>query len=173
MDVSTKWYYDNTAGIYISWCLTSGATFQTAAGAWTAGNFMASANQFNLFGTNGNVFELFDVGLYEGDVAPPFMVPDYASELLACQRYYEHVTIVFGWDHALTAGYGLSVPGYFLTKRALPTLTVLSGALGTGWNYSGVNVSTPNSYDFDISPIAAGPTGRGVAKYTYKVSARL
>ena len=34
-------------------------------------------------GTVGNVFELFDVCLTEGTVAPPFEVPDYASELAA------------------------------------------------------------------------------------------
>ena len=33
-------------------------------------------------------FELFDVSLTEGSVAPPFQVPDYASELALCQRYW-------------------------------------------------------------------------------------
>ena len=42
-------------------------------------------------GTVGNVFELFDVSLTEGSVAPPFQVPDYASELALCQRYYRIV----------------------------------------------------------------------------------
>ena len=38
--------------------------------------------------TAGNIFELFDVSLTEGTVAPPFQVPDYASELALCQRYF-------------------------------------------------------------------------------------
>ena len=30
---------------------------------------------------NGNAFELFDVSLTEGSVAPPFVVPDYAERV--------------------------------------------------------------------------------------------
>ena len=40
--------------------------------------FYATANQFNFMGTINNVFELFDVSLTEGTVAPPFQLPDYA-----------------------------------------------------------------------------------------------
>ena len=39
-------------------------------------------------GTVGNVFELFDVGLYEGSAAPSFRLPNYDDELRKCQRYY-------------------------------------------------------------------------------------
>ena len=42
--------------------------------------------------TTGNVFELFDVGLYldphNTGIAPPWQMPDEAEELRACQRYY-------------------------------------------------------------------------------------
>jgi hypothetical protein len=46
----------------------------------TAGTVMSV--EFNA-GTLGNV------SLAEGTVAPPFVVPDFASELLTCQRYFE------------------------------------------------------------------------------------
>ena len=41
-----------------------------------------------LHGCRWHIFELFDVSLTEGTVAPPFVVPDYASELALCQRYF-------------------------------------------------------------------------------------
>ena len=88
LDTAGTWVTDNTAGLYIQITLMCGTTYQTAANTWTAGTFFATSNQFNFMGTNGNVFELFDVSLTEGNVAPPFVVPDYASELAACQRYW-------------------------------------------------------------------------------------
>ena len=92
LDTTGTWKTDNTQGLYVSWSLMCGANYRTVSGVWTAvgGNgSIGTANQFNFMGTNGNVFELFDVSLTEGTVAPPFQVPDYASELALCQRYYE------------------------------------------------------------------------------------
>jgi hypothetical protein len=88
-DVTGTWATDASIGLQVVWSLMCGTTFQTPANAWAGGNFFASANQFNFMGTGGNVFELFDVGLYEGTVAPSFVVPDYATEIRNCQRYYE------------------------------------------------------------------------------------
>ena len=86
------WTADNNIGLRVKWCLMAGSSWQTTAGAWNnATNIFGSANQFNFMGTAGNVFELFDVSLTEGTVAPPFQVPDYASELAACKRYYRQI----------------------------------------------------------------------------------
>ena len=65
-----------------------GTTYQQAAGTWLAGSGYTTANQFNFLGTLNNVFELFDVSLTEGSVAPPFQLPDYPTELALCKRYY-------------------------------------------------------------------------------------
>jgi hypothetical protein len=99
LDTSGTWASDNTQGISIFWVLMCGSTFQTPAGSWTAGNLFASSNQFNFSGTVGNVFELFDVGLYEGSSAPAYRLPDYASELALCMRYWEK-----SYDYALAPG---------------------------------------------------------------------
>lgn len=72
MDTTGTWATDNSTGIDIWFGLMCGSTYQTTAGVWAAGNFVGSANQFNFMGTNGNIFELFDVGLYEGSAAPAF-----------------------------------------------------------------------------------------------------
>jgi hypothetical protein len=133
LDQSGTWSNDTTGGIYISWCLMVGSSLQQSAGAWAAGNFLGSPNQFNFMGTINNIFELFDVSLTEGNVAPPFMVPDYASELALCMRYYESVPL--DNTYAPVAG-GLTVATngsyhiypFKVAKRALPTMTYSSAA---------------------------------------------
>jgi hypothetical protein len=131
LDQIGTWPIDNTAGLVISWTLMAGSNFQAAPGSWQAGNLVATANQLNFMGTLNNTFELFDVGLYEGATAPPFMVPDYASELMACMRYWEKTLVVtcaianVGPTHSLLA-----------VKRAAPALTLVSVSSGTGAAYA-------------------------------------
>jgi hypothetical protein len=135
-DQTGTWTVDNTRGLYIDWCLMVGTTSQTPAGVWTAGNFLGSANQFNFMGTAGNVFELFDVGLYEGSVAPTFQVPDYASELQTCQRYYEPIQFPNGLGQ-LFASWLLTSTFYYhywqfhVAKRAVPTFGLGASATWT------------------------------------------
>ncbi|UPJ65222.1 hypothetical protein [Bradyrhizobium sp. 191] len=148
-DSAGTWAKDNTLGMYLSFTLMVGTTYQQAAGTWHAASGYGTSNQFNLMGTLGNVFELFDVGLYEGSVAPPFQLPDFEKELDACQRYWEK-----SYDYAVAPGtagnfngvraslqnsapasYGA---GHFLKrKRIAPTVTLYSpnsGASGNGYD---------------------------------------
>jgi len=128
LDIPGAWVVDSTVGLYVSWALMAGSNVQQAAGSWTSNvGFLATANQFNFMGTAGNVFELFDVGLYEGNVAPPFMVPDYASELAACMRHWERVT--GGYRQTMTSNGCVGVVFPFkVTKRAQPTCAFTANA---------------------------------------------
>jgi hypothetical protein len=131
-DVTGTWAYDNTTGINITWALMSGTTYQQPANVWgTMPNAMASANQSNFMNTNGNVFELFDVGLYEGNDAPLYVVSDYASELALCQRYFYAVGFLgIGLSAtAFTCGGSIDFP---VTMRAAPTLSSQNFAVNTG-----------------------------------------
>ena len=163
-DTTGTWTSDNTAGIMITWEVMAGATFQTATpGVWQGGNQVATANQFNLMGTAGNVFELFDVGLYQGNTPPPFVVPDYATEMLTCKRYFQnfngtvdYIGLAGGWGNA-----GATIVHYFQPEtemRATPTVTV-----GTsGWGLANCSVpvvhgATAKTYALKTTAIAAGP----------------
>lgn len=137
LDTTGTWATDNTIGLLLYWGLMCGTTYQTPAGTWVAGNFLGSSNQFNFMGTINNVFELFDVGLYEGAVAPSFQVPDYASELALCRRYYSLPEFgVQNGSVAASANYGGSAP-YPVPMRATPTvafkvaITAPANATGT------------------------------------------
>jgi hypothetical protein len=149
-DVIGTWTMDNTMGLHVTWALVAGSTYVQPAGAWGSANCIASPNQFHFLGTVGNVFELFDVGLYQGNVAPAFQVPDFASELILCKRYWQKTydyTVApgaGGTNGPLTArcqvgeSYAYAGSLYFLPElRAAPTVTIYSfstGAVGKTYN---------------------------------------
>ena len=144
-DQSGTWLKDNGLGLEVRWGLMVGSTFQQAAGSWGTGLVVGSANQFNFMGTVGNVFELFDVGLYEGMTAPTFVVPDYPSEQTLCQRYFEKRTGVIGIGHctsATTSYIGITYP----TKRVPPTLANTGTIAVYNVGGSQVNVSATALY---------------------------
>lgn len=106
------WAKDTNLGMYFYLYLMNGG--QTA----------------NVFATAGNVFELFDAGMYEGNVAPPFQLPDYSTELAACQRYYVKISAgaqVYNGS-ASTQQMVVTTP-LPVWMRATPTCGVSTGAI--------------------------------------------
>jgi hypothetical protein len=164
LDQSGTWLKDNGIGLEITFNLMVGSTYQTAAGVWTAGSFTASSNQFNFMGTLSNVFELFDVGLYDG-ASPEFQVPDYPAELLACARYF----------YATSAGTRLvsmqtdnvCIPiAKPAQQRIAPTLTHLLT------NASFTSGGSPTSAQWGLqAPQVASATKTGTAAFTTYSSA--
>lgn len=148
-DTSGTWLNTNGTGLEIRWGLMAGTTYQQAAGSWSTGNPVGSSNQFNFLGTISNVFELFDVGVYEGNAAPAFQVPDYPAELLACQRYFHINTMANKPGLFLTNGFTIFIPKP-VPMRATPSIThnftnasfTASGApTSTQWGIQVPNVS--------------------------------
>jgi hypothetical protein len=92
-DTSGTWLTDAGIGLTLQITLAAGTTWQGTAGSWQASNITTTSGQTNLMGTINATFELFDVGLYVDvlatGVAPPFELPDFSSEVLRCQRYYQ------------------------------------------------------------------------------------
>jgi hypothetical protein len=134
------WPIDNTAGMLV----------------WVT---LAATGQANLLATNGAVFELFDVSLTEGTVVPPFVVPDYASELAACQRYYQLLDVpISGLNIGLSAGASSVMWNFaeFMTEmRSAPTSALkVSGSL----NNATVSVggATIRAIRVDVTAVAAG-----------------
>ncbi|OKO83376.1 hypothetical protein AC629_22815 [Bradyrhizobium sp. NAS80.1] len=120
-DQSGTWAKDNTLGCHVFWPLINGSSFQAATvNAWSnisSGNPIGLAGQANLYATLGNIFELFDVGLYEGTAAPSFQLPDFPSELLLCQRYYAK-SFLLATNPAQNAGFGGALVAVAATSGA-------------------------------------------------------
>ena len=90
-DTSGTWLTDTGIGMSLSITLACGSTYQGTTG-WQAGNFLGTSAVTNGMATGGNVFELYDVGLYLDDstgIAPDWEAPDEARELAACKRYWQ------------------------------------------------------------------------------------
>lgn len=145
LDTSGTWDTGSNVGLSVTWAMMCGSSFQQTAGSWQATSNFATSNQFNVMGTNGNVFELFDVDLFEGNATRPFVVPNYDSELDECQRYWEasfppgtqpanNLALSEWAGFAIDTGNVLSQKiQYRKTKRVTPTITFYSsgGAHGS------------------------------------------
>lgn len=140
-DTAGTWLATNGVGLEVRWGLMAGSTYQQAAGSWGTTNAVGSSNQFNFMGTNGNVFELFDVGLYEGSAAPAFKVPDFQLALLESQRYYYKIGGING-NYPLLQGYNSSgATSSHSIPHPVRMRTAPSGSVAGTWG--GSNCSQP------------------------------
>jgi hypothetical protein len=165
-DIIGTWSNNTSIGIMVDWVLVVGSLyFTTTPNVWQAPQVSGTSNQFNFLGTVNNTFELFDVGLYEGTSAPPFQVPDYASELMLCKRYWERYAILNTID-AASLFTGIQIP-WPVQKRVTPTLTYTDqvGNVGKITN-SGTHNLVPtgggisvdqNSFGFNMTVPSASP----------------
>ncbi len=83
------WDYTNGTGGFVAWALAGGSTFQTTAGAWQTGNFLATSGQVNVMDNGANFFRLTGVKMELGTATSPLGVAGFDDELLRCLRYYQ------------------------------------------------------------------------------------
>jgi hypothetical protein len=160
------WPVDGNRFMTVDWILSIGSQHHTpiVLDNWSTGNFLATSSQFNFMGTVGNVFELFDVGMYEGTTAPEFIVPDYIETLERCKRYWEigqEELHYFG----VTLGTLYMTYQFMVEKRASPTIT-----FNNWWYYNPGNAATfvnpainlvePKQFAFSYS-LSLNGTGNG------------
>lgn len=138
------WIKDNT-GVGLSARITfaSGSNFITSQeGEWLNGNLVGTAAQSPAVGTVGNVFEVADIGLYEGNNLPEWELPDAKAVYRDCLRYFENGEATFS---AYVPGpnwtYGVNI-GFAEKKRVVPNMSssVLEGS------FSGVDPKTFESF---------------------------
>jgi hypothetical protein len=164
LDTTGTWANDNTVGMYLQITLMAGATYQTAGvNAWTGGtNLFAGTTQFNFMGTNGNVFELFDVGMYQ-NVAPSFQAAEYTTDLLACMRYYRKTTgepatepTLYGYgDVGASVGICICYP---VPMRVAPSANI-SGTWATNGTAVQPTIAGSNNASYSIF-VTSNVTGR-------------
>jgi hypothetical protein len=128
-DTSGTWGVDTSIGITLSFVLACGPTYQGVAG-WQAGNFLATSACSNGVGSTGNIFNIFDVGLYldpnNTGKAPPWQMPDEAEELAACQRYYQKGIYTIWVGNSVVSNNYFATGNFIRSMRTTPTFTSVS-----------------------------------------------
>jgi hypothetical protein len=146
----------NGLGLAIHFSFMVGTTYMQAPNSWANGVFVGTPSQFNLLGTVGNVFELFDISMHEGTVAPPFVLTPFAQEQLACYRYYWRwnggTVVRFALCYADTTTSAHIVTPVPVPMRASPTMFINGMTVqGVPCTLSGVNWARDNLIHFSVN----------------------
>lgn len=135
--------FTNGKGLEVSFILAAGTTYQTTAGAWQTGNFLATANQVNVLDTVGNIFAITGFQLEVGEVATPFEHRPYGTELTLCQRYYEVTQKVVA--NLTSPALETNDFRWKVSKRAAATLVVTFDT-GSGATFQNLNPGVNGAY---------------------------
>jgi hypothetical protein len=169
-DVTGTWPVDNSLAMILIFCFGAGPTLTGAAG-WQAGNFNATSSNTNGFTPINNVYELFDVGLYldpnATGVPPPWQTPDYASELTACQRYWQRIQA--NLDGHVISGTGYSAAAPYYNMRTSPTATAVNVQNTSFPATPSIVVDSYMAYDSRT----ASATARGVIRSIITLNGRM
>jgi len=141
-DTSGTWVgATNGIGMVLYLMVGTGSTFSTTAGAWAAGEFYSVTGATSVVGTNGATFYITGVQLEVGSTATSFDYRPYGTELALCQRYYEQLASgVMGFAYG---GNSMDFPILWkVTKRAAPTISLLTGTITTDYAGTGTRTSS-------------------------------
>lgn len=174
-DTTGTWAKDNTVSVWLSFTLMCGATYQTSAGVWNAGNFLSVTGATNGVTATTDAFYITGVVVLPGIEAPsaarsPLIMRPYDQELLTCQRYWEQDHDIFSGQITTGTTY-YKVCRYRVAKRnaLTPTFSLFS----CGGFPTTPNTDTNASSYFRLSMTANATNAGGFFDFTYIADARL
>lgn len=168
---------DTSKGLELWFTAAIGSNYAAPSnGIWATGGYIGVAGQSNLLSVANQSFYVRAIGLYPDPlgtgVAPVFNPPDFALELLRCQRYFlrQNGLICQGYNSA-GAGVYETIP-LPVTMRVAPTSGTVTYSGQSYNNASAVsfNSAQPNQILHQCIITAAGA---GYAVFNVAVSARL
>jgi len=147
-DTTGTWGTTNGIGINVRFSLGGGSTYQTTAGAWTAGDYFTSSSATSVVGTNGATLYITGVQLEQNTSATPFERRLYSQELLNCQRYYWNappgLEVFQGTIGNITTGTDFYIK-YPTSMRANPALIYTSLSNYTVYSFQAGATRTPTT----------------------------
>jgi hypothetical protein len=160
----------NGIGIYVSFSLGAGSTFNSPANAWAGGFYSQPSGSTSVVGTSGATFYVTGVQLEKGSTATSFDYRPFGTELALCQRYYQQVLPAPGNGNMVGAycrsatvieGFGATFP---VQMRSTPSLTQIgtasffSGLVNSSVTAITIGSSTNSKWSFTAT-IAGGTAG--------------
>jgi hypothetical protein len=97
------WDYTTGIGATVRFAVLAGSTYQTTAGSWQVGNYLATSSVVNDLDSDSNYFRITGVKLERGTVATPIQFIPFAEEMVRCQRYCQK-SFPYGTAPAQNAG---------------------------------------------------------------------
>jgi hypothetical protein len=177
-DTTGTWPTDTSMGMQLRFTYAAGTSFNGAVG-WQAGGPVSTAAVSNGLGVAGNIFELYDVGLYldpdNTGLPPKWQMPDEAEELRACQRYFE----VTGGGGTYFSGQVTSGSAYIagqrwrVEKRAAPSLAAVQGSSGAAFPATAGALSVLGTDGYTESRTASSTAATSFFRSTITGSARM
>lgn len=137
-----SWAYTTSTGLDVCFTIAAGSTYQTMAGAWQSGNFLATSNQVDGCDSTSDDFSITAVQLETGIVATDFDERPLPQEVQLCARYFHAVTGQFqAYNTGVVAvgALGGTIP-YRVEMRAGPSSSTISSTLVKANNLS---IATP------------------------------
>jgi hypothetical protein len=133
----------NGYGLRVYWSLGEGSTYQTTAGSWTSGFYIAPTGQTNLIATLNATMYITGVQLEKGSTATSFDYRPYGTELALCQRYYQTGNISC-YKPSSGGSTALISTQFVVSTRATPTITTLStsATIGIGWSFDSATTTS-------------------------------
>jgi hypothetical protein len=158
-DTGGTWVKDTTNALFINFCGMAGTTNHAPAeGVWSAGNFVGLAGMSNIMAVASQTLDITNVGLYldpqATGKAPQWQTPDFASELLACQRYWNIDT--FGINAYGAASTPITWRSSFpATMRVNPTMAQ-AGQSASNCTFNAFDQVTTKSFRTFVTVTATG-----------------
>lgn len=148
-DTAGTWLADTGVGMYLTICLAAGATFQTPANIWTAGNFTTTANQVNFMASAANTLRIKRFQVEQASAASPFERRIFVHEHLLVSRYY---TKTFNLGTAPVQAVGGSTGEFYIS------LVNASASFGAEFWYPVPMRAVPTAIAFN--PVSANALAR-------------
>lgn len=147
------WNYDINNSFNMTFALAIGSNFHTAAGAWQTGNFLATANQVNLFDNTANVFALTGVRISLGSVPAPYVGPGYALPTVGypSPAFNPYVSMQDPHDPGIILNGGMNI-AQRPTVAAIPNAGY---APCDQWQYTKVGAMVHDAYQDAVAPPSA------------------
>jgi hypothetical protein len=158
------WPTDTAESASIAFCSMAGSNYITSSSrTWVAGHFFAATGVGNLFSASNQGLNIANVGLYldpnATGVAPPWVMPDYASELATCQRYYSKgLSGLDGWAGANGAAWTWRQP-LPMSMRVNPTVTNTTSGTPSNCSFNSLDTLSAQNFRYVIANTNIGGFG--------------